>query len=93
MGYLELGFPYDLACVALVDLLCGQGLDLHGAGWFGLVNVYRQFNWSLTFINPCPWSYHLSGRSIGHVRTVTHRQARAALHRCASIRFNSVPAV
>ena len=51
MGYLELGFPYDLACVALVDLLCGQGLDLHGAGWFGLVNVYRQFNWSLTLIN------------------------------------------
>ena len=52
MGYLELGFPYDLACVALVDLLCGQGLDLHGAGWFGLVKVYRQFNWSLTLINP-----------------------------------------
>ena len=52
MGYLELGFPYDLACVALVDLLCGHGLALHMAGWFGLVNVCRQFNWSLTLINP-----------------------------------------
>ena len=38
------GGAFLRAVAELEDSLCCQNLDLHRVGWFGLVNVYLQFN-------------------------------------------------